>query len=66
MLRPRPARGGGAKHLGPRLVRGGREILVKRLVMGAEYCQKGWGGGVMSNHLLAVGPDPGSRQPRLR
>ena len=65
MLRPRPARGGGAKHLGPGLVRG-EGNLGKTPGHGCCILSKGLGGGVMSNHLLAVGPDPGSRQPRLR
>ena len=49
----------GAKYLGPRLVRG--RNLGKTSGIGCYY-QDGWGP-VMFNHLLVLGPDPGSRQP---
>ena len=53
---PRPARGGGG-YLGPRLVRGARN-LGKTSGDGCD-CQEGWGP-VMCNHLLVLGPDLGS------
>ena len=50
---------GGAKYLGPVLVRG-PEILIN--IWSLCYCQEGWGP-VMRDHLLVLGPDHGSRRP---
>ena len=48
---------GGAKYLGPRLVRETRNLSK----MSGRWCncQEGWGS-EMCNHLLVLGPDPGS------
>ena len=48
---------GEAKYLGPGLVRGGRN-LGKTSDHGCD-CQQSWGP-VKCNHLLVLGPDPGS------
>ena len=61
----RPAKGehaGGGEYLGPRLVRrGGGRNLGKTSSHGCVH-QEGWGP-IMCNHLLVLGPDPGSHQP---
>ena len=52
--------GGGAKYLGPGLVRG-PEILIKHLVI--VLLSRGLGGPIMRNHMLVLGPDHGFRRP---
>ena len=51
---------GRAKYLGPGLVRGA--LNLGKTSGHVCFCQGSWGP-VNRNHLLALGPGPGSRQP---